>query len=167
MTFDPRRIHAEEAKRTELAVVAWPNAPGSSLSTDSDTAIDVVGYGVQIVVPLGAHVIKMKLPTAHVEQEVAGKVRGEHRIAISTPTECVRHVANRDFAGRRIVLFSGGPANLHDRKLLGGIRAIHAGEGFGSIIGGNPFRHPKEEAIRMPSAVMDIQSAVSTQDRAQ
>jgi class I fructose-bisphosphate aldolase len=98
---------------------------------------------------------------------VARKVLGVHRIAISTQTECVRHVADRDFAGRRIVLFSGGSANFHDRKLLGGIRAIHAGEDSGSIIGGNPFQHPKEEAIRMPGAVMDIQSAVPTQDRAQ
>ena len=167
MTFEPRQICAEQARRTELAVVAWPNTRGSSLSTDSDTALDVVGCGVQIVVQLGARVIKTKLPTAHVQQEITRKVHGGHRIAISTPTGCVRHVANRDFTGGRIVLFSGGPANFHEKTLLGGICAIHAEEGFGSIIGGNPFQHPKEETIRMPGAVMDIQSVVPTQDRAQ
>jgi class I fructose-bisphosphate aldolase len=135
------------------------------LTKDGESAIDVVGYGAQIVVQLGTHVVKMKLPTAHIEQE--RKVHGVHRIAISTPTECVRHVANRDFAGRRIVPLLRRPANFHDRKLLGGIRAIHAGEGFGSIIGSNSFQHPKDEAIRMLGAVMDIHSAVPQQSRAQ
>lgn len=167
MTFEPRRICAEEARRTELAVVAWPSTRGSRLSTDRDTALDVVGYGVRIVVQLGECVITIKLPTAYVQQAITRRVYGGHRIAFSTPTECVRHVANCDFAGGRIVLFSGGPANFHEKSLLGGICAIHAGEGFGSIIGGNPFQRPKEEAIHMPGAVMAIQSAVPTQDRAQ
>jgi hypothetical protein len=40
------------------------------------------------------------------------------------------------FAGRRIVVFSGGVAIADEDKML-------------EIIGGNPFQRPKEQAIRM------------------
>ena len=83
------------------------------------------------------------------------------------PSECVRHVVECAFAGHRIVLFSGGPANFDDDILLDEIRAIHAGGGFGSIIGRNSFQRPKEEAIRLLGAVMDTYSAAPPQDRAQ
>lgn len=161
------RAYAEEAKRNGLAVVVWSYPRGSSLSKDGASAIDVVGYGVQIAAQLGAHIIKVKLPTAHVEQEVARKVYDEQRIPIATPTERVRHVIDCAFAGRRIVLFSGGSANFDDDRLLDEIRAIRAGGGFGSIIGRNSFQRPREAAIRMLGAVMDIYSAVPTLDRAQ
>jgi class I fructose-bisphosphate aldolase len=161
------RTYAEEAKRNGLAVVVWSYPRGSSLTKDGESAIDVVGYGVQIAAQLGAHVIKVKLPTAHVEQEAARKVYDEQSIPIATPTECVRHVVECAFAGRRIVLFSGGPANSDDDKLLDEIRSIHAGGGFGSIIGRNSFQRPKEAAIRMLGAVMDIYSAAPARDGAQ
>src|SRR6202011_1574024 len=45
------------------------------------------------------------------------------------------------------------------------IRAIHAGGGFGSIIGRNSFQRPKEEALRMLGAVMDIYAAAPERDR--
>jgi fructose-bisphosphate aldolase, class I len=98
----------------------------------------------------------VKLPTGHVEQEAARKVYDERCIPIATPTERVRHVLDCAFAGRRIVIFSGGAAVFDDDKLLDEIRSIHAGEGFGSIIGRNSFQRPKEEALRMLAAVMDI-----------
>ena len=60
------------------------------------------------------------------------------------------------FAGRRIVIFSGGAAVFDDDKFLDEIRAIHAGGGFGSIIGRNSFQRPKEVTLRMLGAVMDI-----------
>lgn len=161
------RAYAEEAKRNGLAVVVWSYPRGSSLSKDGASAIDVVGYGVQIAAQLGAHIIKVKLPTAHVEQEVARKVYDEQRIPIATPTERVRHVIDCAFAGRRIVLFSGGSANFDDDRLLDEIRAIRAGGGFGSIIGRNSFQRPREAAIRMLGAVMDIYSTAPIQDRAQ
>ena len=36
----------------------------AGLSKDGETAIDVVGYAAQIAAQLGAHIIKVKLPTA-------------------------------------------------------------------------------------------------------
>jgi class I fructose-bisphosphate aldolase len=150
------RAYAEEAKRNGLAVVVWSYPRGSSLSKDGEAAIDVVGYAVQIAAQLGAHIIKVKLPTAHIEQDAARKIYDGRRIAIATPVERVRHVVDCAFAGRRIVIFSGGAAVFDDDKLLDEIRAIHAGGGFGSIIGRNSFQRPKKEAIRMLSAAMDI-----------
>ena len=60
------------------------------------------------------------------------------------------------FAGRRIVIFSGGAANFDDDALLGEIRAIHAGGGFGSILGRNSFQRPKDKALKLLGEVMDI-----------
>jgi len=148
-----------------LAVVIWSYPRGSGLSKDGETAIDVVGYAVQIAAQLGAHIIKVKLPTAHIEQEAARKVYDERRIPIATPTERVRHVLDCTFAGRRIVIFSGGAAVFDDDKLLDEIRSIHDGGGFGSIIGRNSFQRPKEEALRMLGSIMDIYAAAPERTR--
>lgn len=94
------RAYAEEAKRNGLAVVIWSYPRGSGLSKDGETAIDVAGYAVQIAAQLGAHIIKVKLPTAHIEQDAARKVYDERRIPIATPAERVRHVVDCAFAGR-------------------------------------------------------------------
>jgi class I fructose-bisphosphate aldolase len=153
--YEKLRACAEEAKRNGLAVVIWSYPRGSALSKEGESAIDVVGYGVQIAAQLGAHIIKVKLPTAHIEQDAARKVFEERHIPIATATERVRHIIDCAFAGRRIVIFSGGVATGDD-TLLDDIRAIPAGGGFGSMIGRNVFQRPKQEALRMLSAVMDI-----------
>ena len=162
--FGQFRAYAEEAKRNGLAVVVWSYPRGSDLSKEGESAIDVVGYSVQIAAQLGAHIIKVKLPTAHIEQQEARKVYDEQRILIATQAERVHHMLDCAFAGRRIVIFSGGTVDFDDDKLLDEIRAIHAGGGFGSIIGRNSFQRPKEDALRMLRAVMNIYAspAVST-----
>lgn len=159
--YEQLRASAEEAKRKGLVVVVWAYPRGSDLSKDGESAIDVVGYAVQIAAQLGAHIIKVKLPTAHVEQEAARKVYDERRIPIATAAERVRHVVDCAFAGRRIVIFSGGSAIFDDDKLLEEISAIHSGGGFGSIIGRNSFQRPKEAALRMLGAVIDIYAAAA------
>jgi class I fructose-bisphosphate aldolase len=82
-----------------------------------------------------------------------------------TATERVRHVVDCAFAGRRIVIFSGGAAVFDDDKLLDEIRAIRVGGGFGSIIGRNSFQRPKDEALQMLRAVMDIYATAPEPDR--
>jgi len=67
------RAIAEEAKRAGLAVVIWSYPRGSSLSKEGETAIDVTAYAAHIAAQLGAHVVKVKLPTAHLEQPAARK----------------------------------------------------------------------------------------------
>jgi class I fructose-bisphosphate aldolase len=150
------RACAEEAKRHGLAVVVWAYPRGSGLSKAGETAIDVIGYAVQIAAQLGAHIIKVKLPTAHIEQDDARKVYEAQHIPIATPADRVRHVIDCAFAGRRIVIFSGGAAIFDDETLLDEIRAIHAGGGFGSILGRNSFQRSKPDALKMLGEVMDI-----------
>jgi class I fructose-bisphosphate aldolase len=59
------------------------------------------------------------------------------------------------FAGKRIVIFSGGEAK-DTAGLLDEVRAIRDGGGYGSIIGRNSFQRPKEEALKMLDAVIQI-----------
>jgi len=59
------------------------------------------------------------------------------------------------FDGRRIIIFSGG-AREEDETLVEEIRAIHAGGGFGSIIGRNSFQRPKPQAIALLRRIMEI-----------
>ncbi|HEY3948296.1 class I fructose-bisphosphate aldolase [Phenylobacterium sp.] len=154
--FERLRAYAEEAKARGLAVVVWSYPRGSSLSKAGETAVDVIGYAVQIAAQLGAHIIKVKLPSDHIEQDAARKVYEAQAIPIATAAERVRHIVQCAFAGRRIVIFSGGAKIDDDEALLDEIRAIHAGGGFGSIIGRNSFQRPRDEALKMLGAVMDI-----------
>lgn len=156
--FGQIRAYAEEAKRYGLAVVIWSYPRGSDLGKEGETAIDVVGYAAHIAAQLGAHIIKVKLPTAYVAQEPARNVYDRLHIPIATLTERVRHVVECAFAGRRIVIFSGGPAVPGEDKLLDEVRAIQAGGGFGSIIGRNSFQRPKKDALQLLGAIMDIYS---------
>lgn len=146
---------AEEAKRKGLAVVVWSYPRGSGLSKEGETAIDVVAYAAQIAAQLGAHIIKVKPPTAHIEQAAAKKVYEKERIPIGTLAERIRHVVQSAFAGRRIVIFSGGEAKGDD-AVFEEVRAIHAGGGFGSIIGRNSFQRPHDQAVKFLHTIMDI-----------
>jgi fructose-bisphosphate aldolase, class I len=78
----------------------------------------------------------------------------EQKIPIATQAERVRHVVQCAFAGRRIVIFSGGAANFDDDALLGEMRAIHSGGGFGSILGRNSFQRPKSQALMSMSIII-------------
>ncbi len=149
------RALAEEAKRKGLAVVIWSYPRGSGLSKEGETAIDVAAYAAQIAAQLGAHLIKVKLPTAHIEQAAAKKVYEKQRIPIETLTDRVRHVVQSAFNGRRILIFSGGEAK-ETAAILDEVRAIRDGGGFGSIIGRNSFQRPREEAVKFLRTVMQI-----------
>jgi class I fructose-bisphosphate aldolase len=149
------RALGEEAKRKGLAVVIWSYPRGSGLSKEGETAIDVVAYAAQIACQLGAHIVKVKPPSAHIEQAAAKKVYEKERIPIGTLAERVRHVVQSAFNGRRIVIFSGGEAK-DTASLLDEVRAIRDGGGFGSIIGRNSFQRPRGEALDFLRQVMDI-----------
>jgi class I fructose-bisphosphate aldolase len=146
---------AGEAKRVGLAVVIWSYPRGSGLSKQGETAVDVSAYAAQIACQLGAHVVKVKPPTEHIEQDEARKVYEKQRIPIGTLADRVRHVVQSAFGGRRIVIFSGGPAK--DRaEILEEIRGLADGGAFGSIMGRNSFQRPKTEAIDLLHEVMDV-----------
>jgi class I fructose-bisphosphate aldolase len=145
----------EEATRQGLAVVVWSYPRGSGISKEGETAIDVCAYAAQIACQLGAHVIKVKPPTTHIEQAAAKKVYESEKIKIDTLADRVRHVVQSAFNGRRVVIFSGGEAKDRD-SMLAEIRGIAEGGGFGSIIGRNSFQRPKNEAIELLHEVMDV-----------
>jgi class I fructose-bisphosphate aldolase len=158
--YEDLRALTEEARAAGLAVVVWSYPRGSGLSKDGETAIDVCAYAAQIAAQLGAHVVKVKPPSEHVEQGEAKKVYEKHKIPIATLSERVRHVVQSCFGGRRIVIFSGGPAKGRD-EILDEIRGIADGGGFGSIMGRNSFQRPKPEAIELLHEVMDIYASAS------
>src|SRR5262249_56236348 len=108
-----------------------------------------------IACQLGAHIVKVKPPTAHVEQAAAKKVYEKERIPVGTLAERIRHVVQSAFNGRRIVIFSGGEAK-ETSAIFDEVRAIRDGGGFGSIIGRNSFQRPKDEALKFLGTVMDI-----------
>jgi class I fructose-bisphosphate aldolase len=153
--YERIRELGEEAKENGLAVVVWSYPRGSGLDKNAETAIDVCGYAAQIAAQLGAHIIKVKLPTSHIAQDAARKVYEKEKIPIESLPDRVKHVVQCAFAGRRIVIFSGGPAEGDD-KILAEVRAIRDGGGFGSIIGRNSFQRKKPEALRLLDQVMTI-----------
>jgi class I fructose-bisphosphate aldolase len=147
-----------EAKANGLVAVVWSYPRGSSISKEGETAIDVVAYAAQIAAQLGAHVIKVKPPTQHIEQPEAKKVYEKTGVPISTLSERVRHVVQSAFDGRRVVIFSGGATKENDEAIFDECRAIRDGGGFGSIIGRNSFQRQKPRALEFLSTVMKIYS---------
>ena len=144
-----------EAKANGLAVVIWSYPRGGNLSREGETAIDVCAYAAQLAAQLGAHIIKVKPPTAHIELDAAKKVYEAQKIDISTPAARIRHVVQSAFNGRRIVVFSGGEAKDLD-GVLDEVRAVYAGGGNGSIIGRNTFQRPKADALDMLNKIIKI-----------
>ncbi|MGH7949174.1 MAG: class I fructose-bisphosphate aldolase [Candidatus Binataceae bacterium] len=153
--YEQLREIACDAKEQGLAVVVWSYPRGSGLSKQGETAIDVVAYAAQIACQMGADIVKVKLPSANIELADAKKAYESNRIPLEPLAERVRHVVQSSFDGRRIVIFSGGPKG-GDEQLINEIRAIHAGGGYGSIIGRNSFQRPKPEAIALLGKLMDI-----------
>jgi fructose-bisphosphate aldolase, class I len=153
--YQQMRAYAEDAKRHGLAVIIWSYPRGSNLSKAGETALDVCGYAAHIAAQLGAHIIKVKVPTAHIEQDAAHKVYETQQIPMATLADRIRHVVQCSFNGRRIVIFSGGEADS-DEAVLDEIRGIHAGGGFGSIIGRNSFKRKKPEALQLLDTIMKI-----------
>jgi fructose-bisphosphate aldolase, class I len=154
--YEQAREIGEEAKRSGLAVVIWSYPRGSQLSKEGETALDVVAYAAQIAAQLGAHIIKVKLPTDHLEQAAAKKVYETQQIPIKTLAERVRHVVQSSFNGRRIVIFSGGATKEDDKALFEEVRAIRDGGGFGSIMGRNSFQRKKADALQFLRTIAGI-----------
>lgn len=153
--YEQLREIAEEAKSVGLAVVVWSYPRGSGISKEGETALDVVAYAAQIAAQLGAHIIKVKLPSEHIEQSAAQKIYDAQKIPIKNLSDRVRHVVQSAFDGRRIIIFSGG-SKEGDKAFFDQVRGIREGGGFGSIIGRNSFQRSKPDALRFLETVMKI-----------
>jgi len=146
-----------EAKSRGLAVVIWSYPRGGDLTKEGETAMDICAYAAHMAALLGAHIIKVKLPTAHLELAAAKKVYEAQKIDLSSAAARVKHVVQSCFNGRRIVVFSGGEASTAE-SIFDAARAIRDGGGNGSIIGRNTFQRPREDAIKMLDTLVQIYS---------
>ena len=127
--YEELRELALEAKEAGLVVVVWSYPRGSGLSKQGETAIDVCAYAAQIAAQLGAHIIKVKAPTDHIEQDAARKVYEAQGIKVrhaGRPREARgperlrrpphRHLLRRRGQGRRRGA-RGEPADRPRRRL--------------------------------------------------
>lgn len=143
-----------EAKSVGIATVIWSYPRGGKLSKEGELALDVGTYAAHMAALLGAHIIKVKLPTDHIEQKDA--VKAYEGGDWSTQAKRVAHVVKAGcFSGRRIVVFSGGAAKGSD-AVYQDARDIRDGGGNGSIIGRNTFQRPREEAMAMLDKLVRI-----------
>ncbi|MCA3451383.1 MAG: class I fructose-bisphosphate aldolase [Rhodobacter sp.] len=147
-------MRAEAAARG-IATVIWSYPRGEAVTKDGETSIDVCAYGAQIAALLGAHIIKIKLSTDHLMLPEAKKVYEAQKIDVATQTARVRHCMEASFAGRRIVVFSGGAIKGED-GVYDDARAIRDGGGHGSIIGRNSFQRSRAEALAMLTRLVEI-----------
>jgi len=154
--YEQLRELTEEAKAAGLVVVVWSYPRGAALSKEGETGLDVVAYAAQIAAQLGAHLIKVKLPSAHLELDAARKVYEAHDVPRETLADRVRHVVQSSFDGRRVVIFSGGAKKDDDEAVFNQARAIRDGGGFGSIIGRNSFQREKGAALKFLDTIMKI-----------
>ncbi len=145
----------EEAARKGVATVIWSYPRGEAITKDGETAIDIAAYAAQIAALVGAHIIKIKLSTDHLELPEAKKVYQAEKIDVATQAARVRHCMDAAFGGRRIVIFSGG-AKKGEGSVYDDARAIRDGGGNGSIIGRNTFQRPRDEALAMLAKLVDI-----------
>ena len=152
MTEEIRELSAE-AKSVGIATVIWAYPRGGDLSKDGELALDVTAYGAHMAALLGAHIIKVKLPSAHIEQKDAHK--SYEGADWSAQAERVRHIVKSCFNGRRMVVFSGGAAKGAD-AVFQDARDIRDGGGNGSIIGRNAFQRSREDALEMLDRLVRI-----------
>ncbi len=147
------RALSEEAKAFGIATVIWSYPRGGDISKDGELALDVGAYAAHMAALLGAHIIKTKLPTDHIEQKEAKPLyaKGDW----SSQAKRVEHMVEASFAGRRINVFSGGASKGED-AIYQDARDIRDGGGHGSIIGRNTFQRPREEALAMLARIIRI-----------
>ncbi len=145
---------SREAKKAGLAVVIWAYARGEQISKEGETGIDVIAYSAHIASQLGASIVKVKPPTAFIEQAEAKKVYESQGIKVGTLADRIKHVVHSCFNGKRIVIFSGGEAKTTP-ELLAEVKELAQGGAFGSIMGRNAFQRPKKESIELLHNVME------------
>ncbi len=146
---------SKEAKDKGLAVVLWAYARGKEISKQGETAINIISYAAHISALLGANIIKVKLPTNFIEDDPTKIVFEKNLIKIDSLKDRVAHIKKVTFAGKRIVVFSGGDTK-NDNALMDEIKAIHQGGGNGSIIGRNCFQRKREDSLKLLNQMIDI-----------
>ena len=130
------------AKSLGLVCILWsyPRGEGGLVQ---ETSLDTICYAAHLAAMTGAHIIKVKIPTIGREME---------NNSIMDRISAVKRAA---FAGRRLVVFSGG-ASKDSNILLEEVKALAEGGADGSIIGRNLFQRPQNEAIELVKSMVDL-----------
>src|SRR5260370_42360212 len=144
-----------EAKSHGLAVVIWSYPRGGDLSRPGETAIDICAYAPHMAALLGAHIIKVKFPSAHLELPAAKAVYEKQQIDISTGAARIKHVVQSCFNGKRLAVFSGGEAKTLD-DVYDEVRAVYAGRGNRSTVGRTTLQRPRRRAPALPPPITKI-----------
>jgi class I fructose-bisphosphate aldolase len=142
----------KEAKSKGLAVIIWSYARGEGIS--DPMAVDTISYGAQIACQLGADIIKVKIPNATVENPEIKKLYTTHNIKFDTISDRIKIVINSCFAGKRMVIFSGGETK-NDTEIINDISGIITGGGNGSIIGRNIFQRTEPDAQKLVTNIIN------------
>ena len=153
--YSELREITREAKSKGLAVVVWSYPRGGALKKEDETAIDVIAYAAHIAAEMGANIIMIKPPSDYISNDEMKAVYKKNNIPISTLPDRIAHCIKSSFNGKRIVIFSGGPAKGTD-EIMKEIKDISTGGGFGSIVGRNSFQRPFDEGISLMKDIMNI-----------
>ncbi len=143
-----------KAKSRGLMTVVWSYPRGGKVTKAGETGLDIIAYAAHMAALLGATIIKVKLPTDHVDLAEAKSTYDKFAVGTQA-AERVRHIMQASFAGKRLVVFSGGAAK-NTAELLEEVRGIRDGGGNGSIIGRNSFQRSREDALKLLDEVMSI-----------
>ena len=144
-----------EAKSKGLAVVVWSYPRGGKLNKEDEAAFDVVSYAAHIAAQMGANIIKINPPTSHVSRQDVLDIYSKNNVKLDNLSDRIAHCIQSSFNGKRIVIFSGGPAKGKE-EILKEIAEIAKGGGFGSIVGRNSFQRPFSEGVSLMREIMEI-----------
>lgn len=153
--YEEISVMIEEAKNKGIPTVIWSYPRGGNLPKEHETSIDVVSYGAHIACLLGAHIVKVKPPKATIFDKKAKEAFEKNGIKTGTLAERIAVIKNSCFAGKRIVIFSGGEAK-DETSVLNEVKEIANGGGFGSIMGRNAFQRSYPDAINLLNKVIEI-----------
>lgn len=145
----------QKAKSYGLATVVWSYPRGSGITKEAESAIDVVSYAAHIAALIGANIIKIKIPTNNIFSKELATQYTKNGLNFDSIKSRIEQINRCAFNGKRITLFSGGPAKDLD-TLYKEAEGIRDGKGNGSIIGRNVFQRPYEEASSMLNKLISI-----------
>lgn len=143
-----------EARAVGLPTIIWAYPRGAGLSKAGELALDVVAYSAHLACQLGAHVVKVKPPTAHIEQPENQKALQAAHVPTKRLRDRVAYIKQCAFAGSRLVIFSGGAAKAREEVLTEVQELVHGGAD-GCIVGRNAFQRPSAEGRALLGDIMD------------
>jgi fructose-bisphosphate aldolase, class I len=144
-----------EARSYGLPSVVWSYPRGGRITKEGETALDIVAYAAHMAALMAAHVIKVKPPKEGIDLEAAKATYEKARVPMGTLKDRVAHIMQVAFAGKRLVVFSGGdPKGVEG--LIEEVRQTRDGGGHGSIMGRNSFQRPREQALELLDQVVKI-----------